>query len=202
MRSKKLPFVFALVMGLACSGCVVSPATRVAATPPAPQPAPQPPPEEKPISIVQNAGLLPPAQPVPPEALPPLDPPEPSAPHAQPNDAAEAARKRNAARKPAETPASVAAPVAPAPAPVAASSALVTSDANLSDRNAIAAKIADVRASSSRIVQPGMTASQRSTYKRVESFIKLAQQALSRGDVRQAGELADRAATLARALAQ
>jgi hypothetical protein len=203
MRQKVLPSVIALMLSLVGAGCVMPHATHVAAAPPAPQPAPQPPPEEMPISIVQNATALPPDQPVPPEALPPLDPPEQITPRSQPSDAAEAARRRTAARKPPETvtPVPTPAPAAPAVSPATQPAGpLVASDPNLPGRDAMAAKINDVKASAARIAQTGLTGSQRTTYNRIGSFIKLSERALSRGDLRQAGELADRAATLARAL--
>jgi hypothetical protein len=202
MRHTVLPLVFALLSMLATSGCVTPRRARVAAVPPAPQAAPAAPPEEMPISIVQNAAALPPDQPVPPEALPPLDPPEQTAPRSQPTDAAEAARRRNAARKPPETAAPVPAPAATQPAAPAAQqpAPLVASDQNLPARSALAAKINDLKITAGRIAQPGLTGSQRTTYRRIESFIKLSERALLRGDLRQADELADRAATLARAL--
>ena len=201
MRHPLLPLVLALFSTLAVTGCVARGA-RVAAAPPAPKtPAPAPP-EDMPISIVQNAAALPPDQPVPPEALPPLDPPEPAAPRSQPLDPAEA-RRRAAAHKPAETPATAPAPAAVTPVSPAApqpAAPLVASAPNQPGRAALAAKINDLKATAARIGQPGLTGSQRTTFRRVESFIKLSERALSRGDLPQAAELADRAATLARAL--
>jgi hypothetical protein len=161
-----------------------------------------------PISIVQDAAVLPPSQPVPAEALPPLDPPEQAAPRIQPTDAGDAARRHanasSTARKPAEAvPGPQAPPVVTSPPLVAApGGSLVPSDPNIPGREALAAKINELRSSAARIAKTSMTNSQRITYKRVESFIKLSEGALSRGDLRQAGELADRAATLARALTQ
>lgn len=191
-----------LVSMLAGAGCVAPRASRVAAVPPAPQAAPPAPPEAMPISIVQNAAALPPAQPVPPEALPPLDPPEPVSPRPQPADAADAAKKRAPGRKTAENAAPVPAPAA-TPAAVSAAqppASLVGSDENLPGRSALAAKIKELKLRVAHIAQAGVSGAQRPTFHSIESFVKLAERALSRGDLRQAGELADRAATLARAL--
>ena len=159
-----------------------------------------------PLSIVQDAAVLPPSQPVPPEALPPLDPPGQAVPRTPPVEPGEAARRRSTARKSPEAGPS-SGPVA-APAPVAASlpsqpatpGTLVSSEPNLPGREALVGKLNDLKASAAHIANTSMSTSQRLTFKRVQSFIKLSEGALARGDLRQAGELADRAATLARAL--
>lgn len=201
MRHTALPTILTLASMLAGAGCVTPRASKVAAVPPAPQPAPAAPAETLPISIVQNAAALPPDQPVPPEALPPLDPPEQISPRTQPADAAEAARKRNAGRKPPEPAAPSPSPAAtPAITPAQPSAPLVASDENLPARSALTAKINDLKLTLKRLAQPGLSGSQRTTYHHIESFTKLSERALSRGDLRQAGELADRAATLARAI--
>ena len=158
-----------------------------------------------PLSIVQDAAVLPPSQPVPPEALPPLDPPGQAVPRTPPVDSGEAAHRRSTARKPPEA-GPVSGPVAAPPVAASLPSApatpgtLVYSEPNLPGREALVGKLNDLKATAAHIANTSMSTSQRLTFKRVQSFIKLSDGALARGDLRQAGELADRAATLARAL--
>ena len=206
MRFQHIATGPALVVVALLSGCVGQAPPKVAVVPPPPQPAVVKPPEEPPISYVQNVAVLPPVQAIPAGALPPLDPPPQVADrraetdatprrHGQPNTAA--------IRKPAEPPATATVntpvPVTP-PAVVVAKPPVRLAEQNAPPRETVVAKINEVKGSAERLGLAKLTMSQNRTFKRVNSIIRLAEQAVQRGELIQANELADRAASLARAL--
>ena len=198
-------------LALSLAGCIPEKPVKASATPPAPQPVTSKAPEDTPIAYVQNVGVLPPAQAIPAGALS-VEPPPQLAEHKNVGDSDTTPRRHAASQsasarmKPAE-PAAVP-PVTLPPAAAAPVTPLVTAgggsqlqaDDNGPPRDLVASKIQGVRANAGRIESSRLGPKQRSTYRRVQSFIKLADQAMSRGELRQANELADRAATLARAL--
>jgi hypothetical protein len=203
---------------LVLAGCFPEKPVKVSATPAAPQPVASKTPDDIPISYVQNVGVLPPEQAIPAGALS-VEPQPQIAEHKNAGDNETTPRRRTASQnstarlKPAESPATPAATAPPVTPPinppgaaaaqtagVAAGRSPLQADDNGPPRDLVATKIQGVRTNAKRIESARLTPKQRTTYRRVQSFIKLADQAMSRGELRQANELADRADTLARAL--
>jgi hypothetical protein len=193
-----------LVAGLAISlsGCIFARKPKVVkASPPPPRPAaaPAPPPLPQPLSIPQTNVQLPPAQPLSPEALATTLPREetPSAPVP--------------VRTPPRRPPSASAPrpevVVPAPAPVTPPTEErppIQEVLSAEEKKRLADE-ADARSRDAlhlvgQLPTQRLNRTQQSIVDRVMSFVKQADEAKKRGDMRQASELAGRALLLAKEL--
>ncbi len=200
---KRVAAVFVAGMSISLSGCLFGGKTKIAkVAPPPPRPvaAPAPAPLPQPLSIPQTNVQLPPPQPVTAEALATIlqQKETPSAP----------APVRTPPRRP---------PVEPAPKPVEAAApppATVTPPAEErqpiqevlppGERQRLADEADARKRDTLKVldqVQPQrLTAAQRAIVERVQTFLKQADEAKLRGDVRQADELAGRALVLAKEL--
>jgi hypothetical protein len=192
-----------IAMAVSLGGCVFRKPQTAKAAPAAPKPAvataPAPPPE--PLSVPQTNVELPQPQPISPEALATTLPAgEPPAPPAPP--------PRTPARTPARTggtPPRVE-PPAPAPATPPATEAErppiseVTPVAELKRMQEEAEGRRQEVAQLIRRIPRGRLRQQQNSVDRINSFLKQAQDAEKRGDMRQASELAGRALVLAREL--
>ncbi len=197
------------VLALALSGCDMK--VMRAKTPPPPQPtavtveAPPDPAASEPLSIPQTQVHLPRPQPIDPEALaiPPVSAPsEPSAPRPS----------HRAARRPAPSPAT-AAPSKPDPPvetaeapPVATEPArpriepVLPAEQRRQLTEAISSRLHEVDQILSRISVQKLTDVQKDSVERISRFANLSHEALEKGDMQQAGALADRALVLAQGL--
>jgi hypothetical protein len=197
------------ILALALSACDMK--LTHAKTPPPPQPTAataESPPEQaasEPLSIPQTQVRLPRPQPIDPEALamPPVSAPsEPSAPRPS----------HRAARRPAPSPAT-AAPAKPEP-PVETAEAPPVSTEPARPRiepvlpaeqrrqltEAISSRLHEVDQILSRIPVQKPTDAQKDSVERIRRFANLSHEALEKGDMQQAGALADRALVLAQGL--
>jgi hypothetical protein len=195
------------VLALLLSACDLK--LRQAKTPPAPQPTAaqaQPPPApapSEPLSIPQTQVKLPRPQPIDPEAL--------ATPPASPTRAPSAARQsQHAGRHVGPTPAA-AGPAKPetvetAEAPPATEPArpriepVLPGDQRRQLQEDIAAKLRDVDQKIGRIAALKLPDSEKSSAETLRKFAGLSHQALERGDLQQAGALADRALLLTQEL--
>jgi hypothetical protein len=202
--SKDLTRARCFAMGLIflfCAGCV-TPQPKAVVVPPAPQPVAPPP---APLVFPQNVYKAPAARPVPPEAIPVLPPggiamaPEPEVPV-----------------PPTRVPPRVAAVPAPAvrteplqtpPPPEVLSGGSPRQPAALQNRGdqarnrlAISTRIRNARAVLGQLAGRSFTGQARDDRDRAASMLDVAEQALNRGDLRQADDLSDRAAILANIL--
>jgi hypothetical protein len=176
-------------------GCPAGSKKPAAQVPAAPAPA-APQPASGPLSVTQTQVALPPAQVVPPEAYETAPTPtvvvEPSAPPRTP------ARRQPAATR-TETPAPAPAAAQPEPtrAPV---QEIVPADV----QKRLQESAQNARREIKRIVDQANARhparQQKTIIDRIESFVRLSDEAEGRGDMRQASELADRALVLAREL--
>ena len=173
---------------------------KVAATPAPPQPAPP-----APRVYPQNVEHAPPAQPIPPDAVPALSrgglaiAPEPETAPAPPvivrRPAATAPARPGAAPTPEpETPPAVAATPARPP------SALQSRNDRTRNRAAIEAQISQTAADLRQLKSRALPAAANDDRERATSMLDLARKAVARGDLRQADDLSSRAAILARTL--
>jgi hypothetical protein len=200
MKLAEALLIVALAAGV--SGCSLRKPKPVSAAPappkPAVAPAPAPPPE--PLSIPQTNVHLSPPQPLTPEAiattqLPGEPPPTPAQPpRPQP-------KRPQPARPVVEQP-----PAAPVPAPpttVEPGRAPITevlAPAELKRlQDEAGTRVLEARKVLAQIPRSRLR-EQRTTVNRVETFLKQAEEAERRGDMRQASELAGRALVLAREL--
>jgi hypothetical protein len=193
--------ILAAGIAILLAGCLLrgTPKTAQAApaTPkPAVVPAPAPPPQ--PLSIPQTKVELPPPQPVNPEALPSTQPqpeepaPAPAAPPKPPRGhAAQPARSD----PPAPLPPVTAEPAERPPVQeIVSAEELRQLQVNAQRDRQEATRLLD-RAAAHRL-----TRQQQQLKKSIESFLQLSSDAEKRGDLRQASELAGRAAVLAKEL--
>ena len=204
-------FLYALpiaAMALGLSGCALRKTPAAKAVPVAPKPvvvpAPAPPPQ--PLSIPQTNVQLPPPQPLTPEAIATTQlPGEPAPSPPTPPRTAPATRTP---RPPVQRNTEAATPPAPAPAtPPAAEPepprAIFTEVLSQADQKRFQDEAAARGQEARRIVdQLSRTRrrQQENAVQRVEGFLKQAQEAERRGDMRQAAELAGRALVLAKEL--
>jgi hypothetical protein len=196
---KRVEAMLAAGLAISLSGCIFGGKPKVAkAVPPPPRPVatPVPAPLPQPLSIPQTNVQLPPAQPVSPEALATTLPQEetPSAPvpvRTPPRRPAPPAPKPDVAAPPPTPP-----PTEERP-PIqevltAGELKRLTDEWDARRRDTL--RVIDQ-------VQPQrLTNAQRSIVERVRTFLKQAQEAKDRGDMRQASELAGRALVLAKEL--
>lgn len=192
----------AIGIALSLSGCVLHKPQAAKAAPPPPKPvalpAPAPPPE--PLSIPQTNVDLPPPQPVSPEALattqPAGEPPPAPGPVRTPP---------RPAPRPGGTPARTEPPATPPVAPPAAEPAHppiseVTPAAELKRLQEEAGARRQEVTQLIRHIPRSRLREQKNTVDRINVFLKQAEDAERRGDMRQASELAGRALVLAREL--
>jgi hypothetical protein len=197
------------ILALALSACDMK--LTHAKTPPPPQPTAataESPPEQaasEPLSIPQTQVRLPRPQPIDPEALamPPVSAPsEPSAPRPS----------RRAARRPSPSPAA-AAPAKPEPPvetaeapPVATEPArpriepVLPAEQRRQLTEAISSRLHEVDQILNRIPVQKLSDAQKDSVERIRRFANLSHEALEKGDMQQAGALADRALVLAQGL--
>jgi hypothetical protein len=193
------------VIAIAMSGCILKKTPVAKAAPPAPKPpsntVPAPPPE--PLSAQQTMVQLPPPQPVSAEAANSTEPPEethvpapPARTGSRPN------RNQPAAPKPEPVP----------PPPVAAPPAAAVEPERMplqevlppNELKRLQDEATGRKNEAHRLVEQArrrrLTRQQIGIVERIQSFIKQADDAERRGDMRQASELAERAVVLAREL--
>jgi len=181
----RLLCLFAVALAIAASACVSAQATGDPNGPALEPPAP-PPHTIIPVEIVEEP-IAPPsgAAPTPvivrPMARPPAPPPE----------------------KPAEKPAEKAEPVAAAPTPPAAAAPPLQTTVNVTEvERAIRARMTQASRDLDRTDYRALTAERRAQYDTAKRFIQQADDALKVKNLVFAEQLADKAATLAAALAQ
>jgi hypothetical protein len=175
---------------------------KVVATPPPPQPPPAPP---APLVFPQNVAKAPPSQPVPPDAIPVLAygglamAPEPETP-LPPRQISVRPTPPPVAR--VESPAPAQPEVLPAPpgTTARAPAALQSRSDRTRSRAAIEAQIRDTQAALTQLLRRNLAGEFKDDRDRATSLVELARQAIARGDLRQADDLSDRAAILAKTL--
>jgi hypothetical protein len=186
-----------LAVGIGLSGCARKPKT--ASLPPAPPkpaaPAPAPPPE--PLSVPQTNVHLPPPQPLTPEAIATTQ--LPGGPTAAPTPPPRT-NPRPPRPRPAEPPAVAVPPSAPPPNIEAGRPPIteVLPSGELKRLQDEAAQRAQEARKLIRQLPPQRR--RQDSVRRIETFLKQAQEAERRGEMRQASELAGRALVLAREL--
>jgi hypothetical protein len=203
--------ILAACFVLSLSGCVVhgKQQQKVATVaPPAPAPAvkPQPEPPPEPLSIQQTTAHLPPAQPIPPEALATIQPaPVPAENPSEPR----AGRRPVAAGpvRPRPEPAPVTAqqptppPVAPEPEPPRPTVQEIIPAGELKRlQDSADARKAEIKKIVDTARARGLNRDQRALVTRIDSFVQLSDEAEKRNDMRQADSLAERAQILSREL--
>jgi hypothetical protein len=193
---------YVLLLIAMLSGCSwrKHPATVAAAPPPKPAATaePEPPPTpipEAPLSIAQTNVQLPAPQPISAEALASIPQPEPAAP-----------ARHTRSRPPATAPAKPETAVESPPPPPAEDPArirlqpMVSAEERLKIKEEVESRQREVNDRLVRIRKRGLTAQEKNTVSRIQSFLNLSAQALNRGDMRQANSLSERALLLARDL--
>lgn len=192
--------ILALAAALALGGCSLRKTPTAKAAPPPPKPAAPAKPAE-PLSVPQTNVELPAPQPIPPDALPPVETGEPAA--APPASRPTSRPTRTPSR--AEQPAPPAATPAPAPQQATEPPPRQPYVEKLSPEESkrlhdeALGHIQETEAILSHISQRRKN-QQSATLTRVEFFLKQAKEADSRGDMTQASELAGRALVLAKEL--
>ena len=190
------------VIAIAMSGCILKKTPVAKAAPPAPKPPAtntNVPPLE-PLSAPQTMVQLPPPQPVSAEAALTTQPPE-EAPVAAPTTrtTGRPPRQNQAAQpKPEPAPPPVASP------PAAAAEPPLQEVLSPAETKRLQDEATGRKNEALHLVQQArrrrLTPQQNGIVERIQSFIKQADDAASRGDMRQASELAERAVVLAREL--
>jgi hypothetical protein len=194
------------VIAIAMSGCILKKTPVAKAAPPAPKsasaPTPAPPPE--PLSAQQTVVQLPPPQPVSQEAALTAQPPEETPVPAPP------ARTGNRPQR--QNPAATLPKPEPAPPPVVAPPAAPVESERMPLQEVLAPaevkRLQDEangrKTEARRLVDQArrrhLSRQQIGIVERIQSFIKQADDAERRGEMRQASELAERALVLAREL--
>ena len=201
---KLLAAIVAAGLAISLSSCVLSGKPKVAKNtpaPPKPAPAPTPPPLPQPLSNPQTTVQLPPQQPVSVEALATIQQQEPAAATPPPVRTAPRRTAAQAAPRPVEA--------APAPAPPVVATPTeerqpIQEVLPPGERARLLEESQSRRRDAQRVLDQfpiqRMNSMQRSIAERVQSFIKQAEEAEGRGDMRQASELAGRALVLAKEL--
>jgi hypothetical protein len=201
-----------LVLVVSLCGCSLRGKKAAAATTPAtPKPvvatAPAPPPE--PLSIPQTQVHLPPPQPVSEAALATISEPAvielPEPPNTRP-----VRRVTSATPPPGPKPESLPATAGPAPPPAPQATPseaerpriqeLVSPAEQKELTESVTARKRDIQQKLDQTVARGPTSHEKSLMNRIRSFVKLSDDAVSRGDLRQADALAERAQILSREL--
>jgi hypothetical protein len=194
-----VPAALIVVLVLCLSSCVLKKPQTVKAAPPAPAPAPAPAPPPAPLSIPQTDVHLPPPQPVTQEAAATAQPPE--EPTAAPAPPPRAPRPKPPVSRPAETPATAAPPAGPAAPPEHPPIEEVTPAAEQKRfQDEAAARKREVHQIVDPLDRRRLNRQQRGLLDRIQSFLKQSDDAETRGEMRQASELAQRALVLAREL--
>jgi hypothetical protein len=180
------------------AGCNSAIHAKAPAVPAAPVPVSAPP---QPLILAQTTVDLPTPQPVPPESVPPRPPLDaPIVEAAEP--VIQAPRRANPpVRARPQEPARLVAPLPPIPAPEETAGPLLSGEDLAKSDGRIPARLVDLR-SRLRPFANSPNAGTKSAASRIESFLRLADQALKRGDLRQADAMADRAQTLLQELAR
>jgi len=195
-----------VLLALVLAGCVLRGKPKTAkATPPAPKPpaaAVAPPPPPPILSIPQTQVVLPPSQPVKPEALetvPVVQPPETPSPVRlpRPRPAPPAAQPKPENQPPAQ-------PAAQTPPPPETERPPVQPIVPGEDLKKLQ-ESAQARRREAGLLLAGaqgrrLSQQERDLVRRTQSFLNQSEQAESRGDMRQADALAERAQVLAREL--
>jgi hypothetical protein len=197
------------ILALALSACDMK--LTHAKTPPPPQPTAataESPPEQaasEPLSIPQTQVRLPRPQPIDPEALamPPVSTPtEPSAPRPSRH-----ATKRPSPSPPAAAQAKPEPPVETAEAPPVATEParpriepVLPAEQRRQLTEAISSRLHEVDQILNRIPVQKLSDAQKDSVERIRRFANLSHEALEKGDMQQAGALADRALVLAQGL--
>jgi hypothetical protein len=197
-----LEAILATVAALSLAGCLVHGKQQMAkAVPPPPQPAPQPAPQplSQPLSIPQTNVILPPPQPVNPEAVAAATAPEKpvEAAPAPPSPRRTSGAPQGSPRQ--ETPAVVGPPSPPA------SDRPPVEEIVPADEQKRLQESAENRKKAARQLLDQMkgrhaTQDQHRIIQRVQSFLNQSDEAAQRGDMRQADLLAERALVLAKEL--
>ena len=200
MKLAEALLIVALAAGV--SGCARKPKTLTAApAPPKPVAAPAPAPAPEPLSIPQTNVHLSPPQPLTPEAiattqLPGEPPPAPAQPPRTPARSPRPPAPRPVTEQP---PAPVpAAPPSSEPGRAPITEVLAPAELKRLQEEA-GARVLEARKVLAQIPRTRRR-DQQNTVNRVETFLKQAEEAERRGDMRQASELAGRALVLAREL--
>ena len=193
--------VVALILGLAVvlSSCEPVAKAKAPVVPAAPQPQ-TPAVDRAPLVLSQTTAQIPATDPVPPEAIPPRPPldtpaPETAEPAASPRRSAQTTN-RDARPRPADPPPEPET-IAPAPAPATGPRVVESTEDRAASRAKIEALQNDVRQKLTAAGSPA-NATAKNSLSRVQSFLRLSEQALKKGDLRQAQALAERAAALLR----
>jgi outer membrane biosynthesis protein TonB len=193
-----------VLAGVLLAGCAARAKSRTAtATPTAPKPAVRnaPPPPPEPLSIPQTQVKLPPPQPVSEAALATVTEPKvvelPEPPAPKP-----ARRPATPAPKTEAQPAAAAPAAPPAPAPELERPRIQELVSPAEQKQLAESLDARKREINQSLQQAGSRASahDRNLLNRIRSFVKLSEEALARGDYRQADALAERAQILCREL--
>jgi outer membrane biosynthesis protein TonB len=187
---RRLASAAVVVLALAASACVSAQAKGDAGGPALAPPAP-PPHTIIPVEIVEEPAAAP---------APPLPAPVVVRPSSRPRAAKPDKPAEKPVEKPVEKPDPAAVstqPPAPAPAPP------LQTTANVAEvETTIRARIADARRDLDRIDARGLTPERRAQYDTAKRFLQQAEDALKVKNLVFAEQLADKAATLAAALAQ
>jgi hypothetical protein len=189
------------VMAISLGGCTVRKQQVAKAAPPAPKPVapPKPAPPPEPLSIPQTTAELPAPQPITPEALattlPPGEPPPPLPAPIKP-PARVTPRPGAAPPRPEPAPPAAVTPTEPERQPI--SEVIPPNELNRM-REEAEARRREV-AQLIRRIPKGRLRQQQNSVDRITVFLKQADDAEQRGDMRQASELAGRALVLAREL--
>jgi hypothetical protein len=190
-----------VVMSCVLAGCAQKrkPVTAAAPPPPKPQPIVVPPAPREPLSVPQTQVHLPPPQPLNPAALPPNPPPP---------ETAETPEPQRGSRRPAPTPAKP----EPAPEPPAPIAVTPPEPERPRIQEIVPApeqkRLLDSAENHRRVTRQRLeglqehqlNSGQKNLVSRIQSFMKLSDDAQARGDLRQAEALAERAELLSREL--
>jgi hypothetical protein len=201
MRLAETILIVAMAVGL--GGCVVRKQPTAKAAPAAPKPvaAAAPAPAPEPLSIPQTNVTLPPPQPVSPEALattlpagePPPPPPAPSRNTSRPAPRPGGTPQRTEPATPAPATPPAVETERPAIVEVTPKAELIRLQEEAETRRREVAELI-------RRIPRNRLRQQQGSVDRINTFLKQAEDAERRGDMRQASELAGRAAVLAREL--
>jgi hypothetical protein len=200
MHRAKLLLVPVIAFGL--SGCFLK-KTPVAAAPPPPKPAapPTPAPPPEPLSLPQTTVTLPPLQTLSQEALNTTQPPEETpvpAPPPRPNRLPrQPGTGQQRAPEPAPPPVTAPPPTEPERPPL---QEMLTGPEKQRLQDEASARKTEAQRLVDQARRRHLTRQQNGVVERILSFIKQANEAEQRGDMRQANELAERALVLARDL--
>ncbi len=197
----RIEAILAVALAISMSGCVFTGKPKPPdVPPPQPQPAvqPKPSPPPEPLSIPQTQVQLPPPQPLNPDALTAVKPPEAAEPATAPKPVRRTATAAATPKPEVAAAAPAAQPAEPERPPI---QEIVPADELKRYQDSADSHKREIRQLLTQAKAHRLNTEQNKVVKRIQTFLAQSDDAAKRGDMRQADALAERGLVLARELA-